>query len=286
MTHWSLDDIPWHLFDAGRVDPDLLAVVKAAALVEYNSGDYARYLENIFPDDADFQQEARRWAGEEVQHGEALARWAKLADPTFEFEACFARFIAGYRIPVEATRSVRGSRTSELIARCMVEIGTSSVYSGLRDAAQEPVLKVICHKIAGDEFRHHRLFFTTLQRYLPRERPTLPRRVLAAIGRAGEEDDDELSFAFHCANQPKDVRYDRARCGSSFLWRYYSVLRPEHVRRIVALSLKTVGLDPRARWTALLHTGALWLAARRVRRYRVRAGERDVMPRYLAALNG
>lgn len=286
MTHWSLDDIPWHRFDAGRVDPDLLAVVKAAAIVEYNSGDYAHYLRNVFPDDPDFQEAARRWAAEEVQHGQALARWATLADPSFDFDACFARFVAGYRIPVEATQSVRGSRSGELIARCMVEIGTSSVYSGLRDATDEPVLKAICHKIAGDEFRHHRLFFTTLQRYLPRERPPLPRRILAAIGRAGEEDDDELSFASYCANGESGAPYDRARFGSSLLWRYYSVLRPEHIRRIVAMSLKTVGLDPQARWTALLHKAALWMAARRVKRYRDRAGEDDVMPRFLAPHNG
>jgi hypothetical protein len=72
-----------------------------------------------------------------------------------------ARFRAGYRLPLEARASVRGSRSAELLARCVVEVETSSLYSVIRDATQEPVLKAISHRIAGDEFRHYKLFTTT-----------------------------------------------------------------------------------------------------------------------------
>ncbi len=147
--HWTLDDIPWARFDAARVDADVLKAVKAAAMVEHNGGDYVTYLCNVFPDDPEFQAAARAWGAEEVQHGQALARWARLADPGFDFEARFARFLAGFRLPLEAERSVRGSRTGELLARCMVEVGTSSFYSAMRDAADEPVLKEICRRIAA-----------------------------------------------------------------------------------------------------------------------------------------
>ena len=162
MGHWTLDDIPWQRFDPERVDPDLMAVVKTAALVERNSSDYAAYLCNVFPQDAAFQEAARAWAVEEAQHGEALGRWAELADPSFNFRESFRRFSEGYRINVDATASVRGSRSRELIARCVVESGTSSFYSALRDATGEPVLKDICHRIAGDEFRHYKLFYSLL----------------------------------------------------------------------------------------------------------------------------
>ena len=87
--HWTLDDIPWAAFDPSKVDLEILKVVKAAAMVEYNGGDYAAYLCNVFQDDPEFQHVARLWAEEEVQHGKALAAWAKLADPAFEFEAGF-----------------------------------------------------------------------------------------------------------------------------------------------------------------------------------------------------
>ena len=74
MGNWTLDDIPWERFDGGKVDPEILRIVKAASLVEQNGGDYAVYLCNVFADDADFQAAARRWGAEEIQHGQALGR--------------------------------------------------------------------------------------------------------------------------------------------------------------------------------------------------------------------
>ncbi|MGH6630753.1 MAG: hypothetical protein ACREB3_13565, partial [Burkholderiales bacterium] len=61
--HWTLEDIPWDRFDTAKVDPELVKVVKAASMVEFNGGDYATYLCNVFPDDAEFQAAARTWAG-------------------------------------------------------------------------------------------------------------------------------------------------------------------------------------------------------------------------------
>src|SRR4051812_29373824 len=96
MEHWTLDDIPWDRFDRSKVDPELLRIVKAASLVEYDGEGYADYLCRVFHDDPDFQEVARRWGDEEVQHGTALARWAALADPSFDFSGAFARFKAGF----------------------------------------------------------------------------------------------------------------------------------------------------------------------------------------------
>jgi len=155
MGCWTLDDIPWDRFDRSKLDPEFLRIVKAASLVEYNGGAYAHHLCRIFHDDPEFQTTARRWGEEEIQHGRALGRWAALADPEFDFAAAFARFEAGYHVDFDCERSRRGSRSGEMIARCMVEIGTSSYYSALREAVQEPVLKEICGHIAADEFRHY-----------------------------------------------------------------------------------------------------------------------------------
>src|SRR3546814_14509873 len=92
--HWKLDDIPWERFDPSKVDPELVKIVKAASMVEYNGGDYATYLCNVFPDDADFPGAAQGWATEAVQHGQALPRWAKLTDASFDFHRSFPRFSA------------------------------------------------------------------------------------------------------------------------------------------------------------------------------------------------
>src|SRR3546814_10305727 len=123
--HWKLDDIPWERFDPSKVDPELVKIVKAASMVEYNGGDYATYLCNVFPDEADFQGAAKGWATEEVQHGQALARWAKLADDSFDFDRSFQRFRAGFKIPPDAAASIRGSLSGELVARSLLALGTS-----------------------------------------------------------------------------------------------------------------------------------------------------------------
>ncbi len=262
---WTLDDISWHRFDPAEVDSELVKVVKAASLVEANGGDYATYLCNVFPDDPAFQQVARAWALEEVQHGRALARWAKLADPAFDFEACFERFTAGYRLPLEAKSSVRGSRSGELVARCIVEVGTSSHYAALKDAAREPVLQEICRRIAADELRHYKLFYTHLKRYLEKERIGRWRRLLVALRRMGESEDDELAYAYYAANGAEGP-YDRKRAARAYLGRAYSYYRRYHVDRVVAMTLKAAGLNTQGRLARWISAFGYWLIKTRSRR--------------------
>ena len=253
--HWNLDDIRWDAFDAAKVDRDILRIVKAASLVEHNSGDYVTYLCNVFAGDPDFQDAARTWGREELQHGRALARWAALADPAFDFDASFADFTAGFSLPVDARESVRGSRAGELIARCIVECGTSSFFSAIRDATDAPVLKDICHRIAGDEFRHYRLFQKHFRRYQKDERLPFLARVQVALGRVHEAGDDELAMAYYHANRPDGV-YDRARWAGAYELRATRLYRQGHIARMVAMCVKAVDLDPQGRLCRLLQRGA------------------------------
>jgi rubrerythrin len=246
MGKWTLEDIPWDQFDPKRVDPELLKIAKAAAMVEYNGGDYAQYLCNVFADDEDFKAAAWEWAEEEVQHGRALGRWAEMADPSFDFEASFKRFLDGYRIPLDAEESVRGSRSGELVARCIVEVGTSSYYSALGSACQEPVLREICKKIAADELRHYKLFYGHLKRYLEREEIGKARRLMIALRRMGESEDDELAYAYYAANSEGEP-YDRKTANREYMRRAYSYYRPQHVERAAAMTFKAAGLNPQSR---------------------------------------
>lgn len=246
MSAWTLDDIPWNRFDAAKVDPELLPIVKAASLVERNGAAYASHLCRVFADDPEFQETARRWGKEEVQHGAALARWATLADPGFDFDGAFARFQEGFRIDFDADCSRRGSRAGEMVARCVVEIGTSSYYSAMREAAAEPVLKEICRHIAADELRHYRLFYKNLGPYLAQERIGRFGRLRVALGRVAESDDDELAYAYYAANETGRP-YDRRRYNRAYARRAYALYRPHHVERGVAMLLKAVGLTPNGR---------------------------------------
>ena len=265
MGSWTLDDIPWERFDRDKVDPELLRIVKAASLVEQNGGDYAVYLCNVFAEDAEFQAVARRWGAEEIQHGQALGRWAMMADPEFDHSAASARFTAGFRVPLAAATSVRGSRSGELVARCIVETGTSSYYTALAEATDEPVLKAICQRIAADELRHYKLFYTHLRRYLAAERIGLWARLKVALSRIAESEDDELAYAYYAANE-NAAPYDRRRSANAYARRAYAVYRWHHVERGLAMAFKAVGLKPHGRLNLVFARIAWWGMQRRVAR--------------------
>jgi rubrerythrin len=251
MKHWHIEQIAWDSFDPTKVEPEVIPLVKAAAMVERNGDDYAGYLKSVFHDDPDFQAAADRWAVEENQHGDALGRWATLADPSFAYMESFARYREGYKIDVKADASIRGSRTGELIARCMVETGTSSYYTALGEASEEPVLKQICRLIAADEYRHFKLFYDHMKRYLARENLSFPKRMRVALGRVGETEDDELAFAFHCSNDPPGLAYEHARCSAGYMGRAMGYYRYHHIERSMGMIFKSIGLEPRGRMSDL-----------------------------------
>lgn len=252
---WTLDDIPWDQFDRSKVDDDIARVVRAAAMVESNASDYAIYLCNVFKDDPGFQDAARLWAQEEVQHGVALGRWARLVDPSFDYDARFAAFRAGYSIPLNVDTSVRGSRPGELIARCIVEVGTSSYYTAIADATEEPVLKDICRRIATDEWRHYGLFYRNLHRYLEQEHLSRAKRAWIALSRTLESEDDELTFAYHIANAPSIPAgpFNRRETADEYAKRAYALYHPKHVERAMGMVFKAVGFAPRG-WASRLMT--------------------------------
>lgn len=259
---WTLDDIGWENFTGTAVDPRLLALVKAAALVEANAGDYVAYLRGVFAGDAAFIGQIVRWGKEEAQHGAALGAWAMRADPAWDFDTALAAFRAGYRIEVDATASIRGSRAGELLARQVVETGTSSFYTALRDACAEPVLREIAGRIAADEFAHYRLFQRTAAAL-----PPLPlrERLRIAATRFAEAGDDELGWAWFAANVlPRDPeavyapRIHTRAYGAAAL----AVYRRRHVEAGVGMTLRAVRLRPDgglARAAASLLWGALSL---------------------------
>jgi len=264
---WTLDDIPWEQFDPAKVDPDVVKIVRAAALVESNARDYAAYLCNVFRDDPDFCKAALAWADEEVQHGVALGRWAAMVDPSFDCDQRLAAFRDAFGIDVDSTASIRGSRTGELIARCIVEAGTSSYYTAIAEASDEPVLKDICKRIATDEWRHYGLFYANLRRYVKQEPLSAPHRAWVALTRVLEAEDDELAHAYHAANTP-DEPYHRRRANLAYSERAYPLYRPAQVQKATSMIFKAAGFAPNGWASRTMSRIAMAVMAHRARRRR------------------
>lgn len=267
---WSPDDIAWDRFDPAKAEPWMVDAIKSAALVEYNAPDYVTYLKRIFPD-PNFHPTIEQWGREESQHGKVLGRWAEMADPNFKLEEAFARFRAGYRpahFESDDTTSVRGSRRGEMIARCVVESGTSSYYTAIKEATAEPVLQEIAGRIAADEFRHYRLFYETMK---TQPEPELPfwRKLIIALGRITEADDDEISYSHYCAivpgNQIAAKPYDRRKYSRSQFGLTLRIYRKRHIQKLAQMIAKAVGADPQGS-VVKLASAAVW------RLLRVRAG--------------
>jgi hypothetical protein len=261
---WTMDDVHWSLFDHSKVEPSLLAAVKAAALVEYNAPDYVTYLKRVFASAGpEILASLEQWGREEAQHGRALGRWAEMADPNFKLEEALTRFRRGYtpaHFAVSENGSVRGSRRGEMIARCVVESGTSSYYTAIRDACDEPVLGEIAGRIAADEYRHYKLFYDTLN---AQSEPDLSfwRKLWIAVGRVRESDDDELAYAFYCANVlPEEEAakpYDRKTYSRLAGRASMAVYRRRHIQKLVQMVTKVLGANPHG-WFANLAGTLLW----------------------------
>lgn len=245
MQHWTLDSIPWTQFDRTLVSPELVAFAKGASLVESNAADYVHYLKTVFADAPEIHTELERWGAEEKLHGDALRRWAELADPQFDYERAFQVFLANYRIPLEAEASVRGSRAAELVARCVVETGTSGFYLALRDAGEEPVFREICRRIAGDEVKHFHLFLNLLNtRYAREDRFGFLSRIKVILERSMEAGDEELCFAYFAANAPE--AFDPQRAGEYsrlYMSRVSQIYHPKHFAHTANLLGKAAGWE-------------------------------------------
>jgi hypothetical protein len=240
---WTLDDIPWDRLDAAQVDDDIIKIVRAASLVEYNASDYANYLCSVFHDDPEFQQAAKDWAVEEVQHGKALGEFARRIDPAFDFDERLKVYRERVPIDIHAQDSIRGSRAGELVARCMVEVGTSSFYTAIGQATNDPALQAICKNIATDEWQHYGLFYRYLKKYLEHEDLPRYRRLMVALGRIAETEDDELATAYHTANTP-DQPYDRKESLRAYSKRALPLYHPSHVQTAMGMIFKAVGYKP------------------------------------------
>ncbi|UMM63273.1 ferritin-like domain-containing protein [Aristophania vespae] len=247
MKHWRIEQMNWEAFDPTKVNSDIVSLIKAASVVERNARDYTEYLKHVFSEDPDFSKAAEHWAEEEIQHGDALGKWASLADPSWDYKDAFERYRTAYKIDTDVSSSIRGSRSGELIARCMVETGTSSFYTSLADATDEPVLKALCKQIAADEYRHFKLFYDHMHRYLDRENLGRWSRLKIALSRVMESEDDELATAYYITNKSSNVAYDHKRYIAAYMARAMKFYQQKHLDRVTAMIFKTTGITPHSK---------------------------------------
>jgi rubrerythrin len=183
-AHWSLDQIGYERIDVERVRrrDELFLLVCSASFIESGSDTYTRNLIDYFAGDAEFGHWLQdRWEPEELQHGRALRTYLQHVWPDFDWDAAYAGFFAEYA-QLCVVEELEPTRSQELVARCIVETGTTTYYQALAALADEPVLHALASRIRADEVGHYKQFYHQFLKY--REREGLGRaQVIAAIWR-------------------------------------------------------------------------------------------------------
>ena len=197
-VRWSIDDIPYDAIDAVRLrgEARLFQLVAAASFVEITSEIYTRNLVAYYRGDEDVTTWLQDgWQREEVQHGAALRRYVETAWPEFDWERAYRNFVAEYS-ELCAIERLSGSRALEMVARCVVETGTSSFYRMLSAAAPEPVLRRLALNISADEVDHYKHVYRYFRRYAASERTGRAAVLRTLIRRVVEVDAEDAACAF------------------------------------------------------------------------------------------
>ena len=146
---WSVDDIAYDRIDAALIhnNSELFYLLAAASFVEITSDLYTKNLIEFYHGNPEIENWlANFWELEEVQHGTALKRYVQAVWPEFDWERAYRGFFEEYGRAC-TMEALAENHALEMVARCVVETGTSSFYRTLSDATAEPVLKQITANI-------------------------------------------------------------------------------------------------------------------------------------------
>lgn len=194
-SHWQLADIPYAQIDHGAVahDEDMFYLLMSASFVETGSDTYAANLGAHYaryPDIQHWLQE--RWEHEELQHGESLRRYVEAVWPSFDWQKAYDSFFAEYSLLCTQEALLEDPRL-EMVARCVVETGTTAYYHTLRALSQEPVLTGLLGHIRNDEvghFKHFLSYFKSLQAQEPVGRLRIAKALYSRLKELRESDSD------------------------------------------------------------------------------------------------
>ncbi len=192
---WRVEKVAYDRIDRRLVasHEELFYLLASASFIETGSDMYTRNLAEHYADHPEVAAWLReQWEREELQHGRALELYVKAVWPDFPWQRAYDGFFAEYAglCTMEALES---NRALEMVARCVVETGTTTYYQTLRDLSPEPVLSELLGHIRADEvshFKHFLAYFKQLQAARPMSRARVARVLYVRLQELRESDSD------------------------------------------------------------------------------------------------
>jgi len=240
-----LQGIPWGKCTPSKVSIDLTQLLVAASLIESRGDSYGEYLARVFCDEPYFVSRILKWSKEENEHGIALSTWLKHALPELDFDALFKRYTTEVTLAYQDSdeqRSIRGSKSAELLSRCSVESGTSTYYKAMSTIVEDEPLRIICLRLAADEISHYGLFKSKLDEMRSRDGIHPFRLLYNSLFRLFELEDDQVSYAYYLARSPRGS-YDKEYYSNLMTRTLFSVYNRDRVSELVKLNLRAFGLS-------------------------------------------
>ena len=193
--HWQISDIRYDCIDHAAIahHEDMFYLLMSASFVETGSDTYAANLGAhyaAYPDIQDWLVD--QWEHEELQHGASLRRYVQAVWPGFPWQQAYDSFFAEYS-QLCTVEELFPDRRLEMVARCVVETGTTAYYHTLRAFSDEPVLTELLGHIRSDEvghFKHFLAYFKTLQAEAPVARTRIAAVLYSRLKELRESDSD------------------------------------------------------------------------------------------------
>jgi hypothetical protein len=164
---WRIEDIDLTRIDRQKAvaNEDLLLLLCAASFIESGTDVYTSNLSKFFDGDPEVSAWLNNeWEPEEMQHGRALRTYVAYVWPEYDWDTAFRNFMDEYSLTC-SVEDFEKTRALEMVARCVVETGTATLYRAIGECSDEPVLKEITDNIRTDEVRHYKHFFKYFKKY-------------------------------------------------------------------------------------------------------------------------
>jgi hypothetical protein len=202
MPSWNFTkDIDYNSIDVVNVKENrfLFYLLTIASFIEITSETYARNLSEYYADNYEAVAWLNdTWKNEEVQHGKALREYVLHVWSDFDWQKSYERFLELY-LPLCNTEAFQISRGREMVARMIVETGTSTMYrafEGYAKSFDEPVLAKLTHNIYKDEVNHYG-YFERYFKYYNKEENLGRKEILGVIlQRLKDANSEDFEMAF------------------------------------------------------------------------------------------
>ncbi|NPA03469.1 MAG: ferritin-like domain-containing protein [Epsilonproteobacteria bacterium] len=208
-----MQEIDYSLVKKEKVEGDdfLFKVVTTASFIEITSDVYKKNLSLFYQDNPKLLEWLEHtWEKEELQHGKALKKYVKVVWDKFDWEGGYEKFKNSY-LPLCTLEEFQPTKAKEMLARMVVETGTSTFYKALSRYAKEKgeeVLAQIAQEISKEEVYHYEQFFKGFKYYNQQEQLPKNERIKVIYQRLKMVDSEDGRLAFKAILQEQGEEFN------------------------------------------------------------------------------